>query len=108
MIPLHKKEQDLIDEIIDNFDFKYVEKTMTYLNWGWGFENKIPTIEELMSSARQRIINAIEGIKTEKKWHHSHSYMCSSGGLKATVWKNRYNQICHIQLEFILTDWGTY
>ena len=32
-------------------------------------------------------------------------YGSSSGGLKATVYKNRYNQITFIKLEFVFAEW---
>ena len=57
-------------------------------------------------SAIKRIEGAIEGIKESKKHSHLESYFSSSGGLKATVWKNRYGQITNIQLDFILTEWN--
>ena len=36
---------------------------------------------------------------------HKSSYFSSSGGLKATTWKNRYGHIEGIRLEFVLTAW---
>ena len=105
MIQIHKKEYELIDEVIENFDFKKCHRVMKHLKWGWGFEEQVPTIDRLEESARKRIIGAIEGIKECKKHSHLESYFSSSGGLRATVWKNRYGQITNIQLDFILTEW---
>jgi hypothetical protein len=107
-IKLHKREEELIEEVIGEFDFQIVKKTMDFLNWGWGFNNQVPNIPQLKESARNRIISAVEGIKSDEKHSYRNSYFSSSGGLKATVWKNKHNYICHIQLEFVLTDWGTF
>ena len=50
-------------------------------------------------------MTAMEGIKNEPKMGADSPYMVSSGGLKASVFKNRYNQITFAKLEFILTEW---
>lgn len=104
MRPLHKKEQEIIDNILNEFDFEKCYRVMEFLNWTWVFNPSPPSIHELRSSAKQRFDNAIEGILTEKNHSHHHRYFCSSGGLKASVWKNKYNQICDAELEFVLTD----
>ena len=48
---------------------------------------------------------AIEGIKNAGRMGLNEGYSSSSGGLKATVYKNRYNQITFIKLEFVFTEW---
>lgn len=108
MKPLLKTEEELIDEVLKNFNFDKCKLVMDYLNWIWGFEGQVPTIEQLRQSAKNRINNAIEGIREDKKHSYRDPFICSSGGLKASVWKNRYGRICDIQLEFVLTDWSTF
>ena len=108
MIPLLKIEEELIDKVLEQFNFTKCKLVMDHLRWGWGFNNRVPTIQELKQSARDRINNAIEGIKSDKTHSYRDSYICLSGGLKASVWKNRYGRICDVQLEFILTDWSTF
>ena len=110
MIPLLKIEEELIDEVLEQFNFTKCKSVMEHLNWGWGLfnNNRVPTIQEMKESARNRINNAIEGIKSDKTHSYRDSYICSSGGLKVSVWKNRYGRICDVQLEFILTDWSTF
>ena len=108
MIQLHKTEQELIDEILKEFNFEKCKVVMDHLNWTWGYINQVPSIQQLKESARDRIESAIEGLKSSKKWTHHQPYMSSSGGLCAHVWKNRYGQICDIKLEFVLTEWDTF
>jgi hypothetical protein len=108
MIQLHKTEQELIDEILEEFDYAKCKLVMDHLNWTWGFNNQVPSIQQLKESARDRIESAIEGLKSSKKWTHHQPYMSSSGGLCVHVWKNRYGQICDIKLEFVLTEWATF
>lgn len=94
----------IIQEILSNFDFEKCYRTMKFLGWRWGPDGTIPTIERLKKSGKDRIMSAIEGIK-QKDVSYQKSYFSSSGGLKGTVYKNRYGNIINIQLEFILTDW---
>jgi len=108
MIQLLKVEQELVDEIMEEFNFAKCKLVMDHLNWTWGFTGLVPTIQELKQSARDRIESAINGIKSNKNHSHRDAYICSSGGLKASVWKNQYGRICDVQLEFILTDWATF
>ena len=107
MRPLHKKEQEIIDNILNEFDFEKCHRVMEFLNWTWSYNPSPPSIHELRSSAKDRFNNAIEGILTAKDHSHHHRYSCSSGGLKPNVWKNKYNQICDAELEFVLTDWSS-
>jgi hypothetical protein len=108
MVEIHKKEYELIIEILENFDFDKCEKVMKHLNWTWWNNSNSPTVQELRESAKQRIEDSIINLKKEEKWHYSQPYMSSSGGVCAHVWKNRYGKICNIQLQFILTEWDTF
>ena len=35
MIIINRKEQELIDEVIENFNFKSCRKMMSLMNWEW-------------------------------------------------------------------------
>ena len=58
------------------------------------------------SSKRSSKKTSKKSSKKSKKHSHLEGYFSLSGGLKATVWKNRYGQITNIQLDFILTEWN--
>ena len=108
MTTINTKEYQLIHEIIENFDFEKCHIAMTLLNWKWAQIGgaRVPTIQELKDSAKQRLINAMDEIKTtEYKMGLDSPFIVSSGGLKASVFKNRYNHITFAKLEFVLTDW---
>ena len=104
---INKKEQELVDEVFENFDFDEVHKVMKLMKWKWvshnGFE--IPSLERIKSSARARIEGAIECAKNSKRKTKDTEFFSSSGGLKASAWKNSYGQITNIQLQFTLTEW---
>lgn len=101
------KENKMIDDIIENFDFFKCYGIMNVLNWQWRGDG-VPTIEMLKSSAVNRLRSAIDGVKDkENKVAADCEYHSSSGGLKATAWKNRYGHIEGVRLEFVLTEWDS-
>ena len=63
MATINRKEQELIDEVIENFNFEKCYLTMTLLNWTWANGLVVPTVEDLKTSALQRILSAINGSK---------------------------------------------
>ncbi len=114
--------REMIRDIIDNFDFNKVHYVMQELNWKWvdapegGFKSyeelenaptRVPSIEHIKEMARARMKNAIaEALSIEHSdIDENCPYISSSGGLKATVFKDKLGRISHIGLEFILTDW---
>lgn len=90
-----QKQQELIDDIMDNFNFEKVHKVMTFLNWTWynleTMKEYIPTIQEIRSSARDRL----KTVLLEKYGY------CESGGLVA----RKYDDDT-ISLEFKIESWG--
>ncbi len=101
------KEKNMINEILENFNFLKCYKVMNHLNWRWGNEG-VPTIDRIRESAVERMRSAMDMIKDkENKISSSDFSVVSSGGLQATAWKNRYGHIEGIRLEFVLTDWDS-
>ena len=100
-----QQENLMIENILENFDFQKCRKAMKALNWSWHGMNDAPSIESLKKSAEERLRGAIQVTKSGDCYKAS--YFCSSGGLKATAWKNRYGHIEGILLEFVLTDWDS-
>ena len=96
-------ENHMIQEVLDNFDFIKCWQTMRHLNWTWGLDSQVPTIEMLKNAASNRLKDAIKIAKGGESLKST--YFSSSGGLKASAWRNKFYQIEGIQLEFVLTDW---
>jgi hypothetical protein len=103
-----KKLEDMIESVMEHFNWDRTEKTMRYLNWTWaGVPGEgVPNIDDLKSNARYLIGNAIKGALEDKTLRPWESYFSATGGMKASVTKNKYNQINYINLEFILTSWN--
>jgi hypothetical protein len=108
MIILRDKEQKLIDEVLQEFNFGKCKLTMEYLNWTWARTNSVPSIADLKESALNRIYSAIDVIRTRKNISYQHPATCSSGGLEATVYVNKYGHITYVGLKFVLTQWENY
>ena len=80
-------EKKLITDILDNFDFEKCERVMSFLKWTWGFTNQPVTVERLKENAIYTLTKAIELVKKNES-HHYPSWI-STGGLRATAWRNR-------------------
>jgi hypothetical protein len=100
---LTKGEQRMVDDILENFNFQRCHNVMKHLKWSWALTG-VPSIEELKESSIERLERAIEYVKTKEV---KDSCYVSSGGIKATAYKNRYNRIVMLHLEFVLTEWNS-
>ena len=98
---------EMINNILENFDFSKCRMTMRALNWTW-YGRGIPTIEMMKEQAKNHLKRAIDGcLDREEHKSHMSPYFCSSGGLKATAMRNKYYRIEFLELEFVLTEWNT-
>jgi hypothetical protein len=95
---LNIKEQ--IQEIINEFDFEKVNKTMIALDWIWAgskTHNSIPSIYELKQEAKRLLKDAAEGMLK----HDTDYYFVSTGGFCAT------SSELGLKLEFIVSEWDS-
>jgi len=88
-----QKQQDAIDNIMDNFKFEQVRKVMELLDWEWaGTEEGVPTIPELRREARRLLKMSFEE-KTN----------VSTGGFHVMYESNDDGEF--IQLMFAVEEW---
>ena len=106
---MRDKEQLMIEDIMDNFDFSKVGKIMKFLDWKvyianeiWEF--KVPDEIDLRKMARQLLYDAIknalkssENTSEDSDWSYIYS-----GPFKVTVLKTKY-EIYSITLDFVCT-----
>lgn len=97
--------ENMIEEILNNFDFEKVQKVMNFLDWTW-FSCGRPQIHHLKGTAQQLMHCAVDGVRKKCK-NVNEPYFCATGGFKATAYRNVFNHLIHIQLEFIVSDWET-
>jgi len=87
-----KTQQDLIDEIMDWFDFESVHKAMVATDWAW-WDTGVPLdVAQVRNKGRKAIKKAI-----------THGYFYS-GGFEATYDKSENL----LTLKFIMSDWEAY
>ena len=55
----HRRHQQMMFDILNNFDFQKVHDTMKCLNWTW-YPEGIPTVDNIVFSARERIESVIK------------------------------------------------
>ena len=107
--------QDIIDDIIDNFDFEKVHKVMEFLNWQYWDDSvkgqHVPDIHELRAAARRRIKDALREIEKTNQLRMTYD----SGGFVATVEIDPDNienedlkKHIFISLSFVLEGWNNY
>lgn len=88
-------QQELIDEILDQFDFEKVKEVMDALDWKWaiGTESHVPDIPELRKQSREMLWDLIR----------SKSRIIKTGGL--VVEKDDDDTL---ELRFEVTCWNTW
>ncbi len=106
-------KQEMVYEIMDNFDFEKVSEAMELLNWKWsgmvrvggGGDDFVPTKADLRKRARQLLFKSanfdFKGSGGEKV------YSNSSGGFKATAFYDDDDRGISLELNFVLETWET-
>ena len=93
---MKKWQKKAIKEIMHNFDFKKVRKTMLALDWRWNSINRTPFVSELMETAEQLLFDSTVATADD-----SGVYYVSTGGLEVICDKVRKG----MRLVFIVSDW---
>lgn len=81
--------KEMIAEILKEFDWSTVRRTMEFLNWTWVAEGGIPSTYALMKYAETLLLRAHDAWKKDGKAIH-----VKSGGLEATC-DDKGNLILH-------------
>jgi hypothetical protein len=82
---------DEIEDLLDNFDFQKVKRTMDAVNWTWASTRGVPDIPDLRKQARELLRMAVE-------YPRDH-YFVATGGL---VVRKRDGLL---SLTFEVADW---
>jgi hypothetical protein len=100
----------MIDEIMDEFNFAAVHKTMVALDWKWAVtsNNKVPTMDELRTEAERLLRDAADvrlDMFKEEPWESP--IFCNTGGFSAAAWCNEdKTKIIRLDLDFIVSSWS--
>lgn len=98
-------KQKAIDDIIENFNWEKVHKTMEALNWTWyDSGGKTPTIGMLFKCAEGLLRGAYDGAVKEKS-----NYINATGGFRATATvDDETKEIIELRLAFEVCNWNYY
>ena len=89
-------ENDIIEDILDEFDFGRVQQVMEHLNWTWYDSAGVPTLGHMRKTAR-RLMR--ECIKHE-------DYYTATGGF--FVQKRTFDGLPFYRLMFVVSEWDNY
>jgi len=93
-----KTEQELIDEVMDEFDYDRVQKVMEFLDWTWVTVDGVLTISDLKRRTRKMLSESIVNCQIAKS-----NYTSSTGGFTVEVeWDKVLGGIDCVELRFVL------
>ena len=97
--------EQMIDGIMENFEWKRVQSTMDYLDWQW--RGEYVTVEMLKKEAERLLHGAMDSRLNEfKNEHHEIGIVNGTGGLEAKAWCDETKtQIIALDLKFVLSSW---
>lgn len=97
--------EKMIGSIMDNFDFKEVQRAMDLLDWKW--RGEYVTVDMLKEEAERLLRGAMES-RLGSFRHESHELgiVNGTGGLEAKAWCNEdKTHIVRLELKFVLGSW---
>ena len=97
-----KIREQLISEIVENFNWEKTHKAMRLLEWQWVntiTDDGVPTIGNLMVTAVRLLQDAYDGAMKEKETYH-----CGTGGFQAIAHVED-KELYRLELKFVLTEW---
>lgn len=101
----------MIDEIMDEFNFAQVQNVMDYLNWKWAGDNGLERVTmEMLRKEAERLLRGAAKARLEqyKNEHWEMPIIHGTGGLEATAWCDEAKtKITGLELKFVLTEWDS-
>lgn len=92
-----KGKNEMIDNIMDNFDFGRVAKTMKALEWKWHDVKVIPEEYDIRKAARKLL-------KSVPDTFIKDNYYTGSGGLYVQAWYENADLVL-MELTFVVAEW---
>jgi hypothetical protein len=99
---------EMVDDIIENFDFDRVQRVMNCLGWTWASTGgTIPSISELHKVARSLLLNSANlRLGEYKDEHWEQGIINGTGGFVATAYCDETKtKIVQLKLEFVVEEW---
>jgi hypothetical protein len=105
--PKEKDVDDMIREIMNEFDFDKVYEAMDALDWKW--RGQTPSIEDLRETAESLLRGAVKSrLGDFKDIHHDVAIINGTGGFEAKAFCDEdKTKITGLDLAFIVTSWDS-
>ena len=98
---MKKSREQLIDEIVENFNWDKVYRTMEALNWTWvDSEGETPSIGKLITTATRLLRDAYDGAEKEQ-----YTYLAGTGGFEAVCFADGEDGMYRLELRFVVASW---
>ena len=97
--------EEMIDGIMDSFEWKRVQEVMDYLDWQWCGE--YVTVAMLKETAKRLLRGAMDSrLGDFKSESHEIGIVNGTGGLEAKAWCDETKtKIVALDLKFVLESW---
>lgn len=108
-VEIVKTQKELIDDIMDNFNFKKVQSTMKFLNWKWsGSDGEVPSVVDIRRQARKLLVEVCELCLKQKNISPDTQVCVGTGGLLARAFRSECGKfVSNLELEFIIATWDS-
>jgi hypothetical protein len=105
--PKEKDVDDMIKDILNEFDFDRVYEAMDALDWKW--RGEIPSLYDLRETAESLLRGAAENrLGRFKDTHHYVAIINATGGFEARAFCNEdKTKITGLDLAFVVTSWDS-
>jgi hypothetical protein len=97
--------EEMIEGIMENFEWERVQSTMDHLDWRW--RGEYVTIEMLRKEAERLLRGAIFARLHEYRDEHwEQGIINGTGGFEATAFCDQFkSKITGLELKFVLSSW---
>lgn len=96
------EKQELIQEVMQNFNFERVARVMQWLDWKWAIGNKVPSEQELKSFVEKACLRCYDDCLEKSTIGH---YITGGFDIRATM---EDDSTISLAVKFILADWDAY
>lgn len=99
---MNTADQEIIDDILDNFNFERVKKVVDVLKWRYyDSDDETCSIAELRRMARRVLTDAVTAKESEE-------YRTACGGFEADRYMYLGDAKKYVDLKFVVTEMGNY
>jgi len=96
------EKKELIQEVMQNFNFERVARVMQWLDWKWAVGNKVPSEQELKSFVEKACEISYDNCLEYSTIGH---YVTGGFDIRAIM---EDDSTISLSVKFVLTEWDAY